>query len=146
MMKTNLDEMQEQTLLKIEHNGCWLAFWGLLAAMGIQLLLGMGGKALLGEWIVFMGMCVYLLVACLRQGIWDRRMKANGKTNLVASAVAAVTIGIFFAILLKDTEMDLIVYLMICLIPAIVVFALCMLLLTLTMAVYKKRRAKLDQE
>ena len=29
---SNLDERQEQTLLRIEHNGCWLAFWGLLAA------------------------------------------------------------------------------------------------------------------
>ena len=25
--KSNLDEMQELELLKIEHNGCWLAFW-----------------------------------------------------------------------------------------------------------------------
>ena len=33
MKKNNLDEMQEQELLKIEHNGCWLAFWGLLAVM-----------------------------------------------------------------------------------------------------------------
>ena len=31
--KSNLDERQEQGLLKIEHNGCWLAFWGLLIAM-----------------------------------------------------------------------------------------------------------------
>ena len=30
MKKSNLDEIQEQELLKIEHNGCWLAFWGLL--------------------------------------------------------------------------------------------------------------------
>ena len=29
----NLDERQEQVLLRIEHNGCWLAFWGLLAAL-----------------------------------------------------------------------------------------------------------------
>ena len=34
--KSNLDEMQEQELLKIEHNGCWLAFWGLLIVMIIQ--------------------------------------------------------------------------------------------------------------
>ena len=31
--KNNLDEMQEQELLKIEHNGYWLAFWGLLTAI-----------------------------------------------------------------------------------------------------------------
>ena len=30
MKKSNLDEMQEQELLKVEHNGCWIAFWGLL--------------------------------------------------------------------------------------------------------------------
>ena len=29
-MKSNLDERQELKLLKIEHNGCWIAFWGLL--------------------------------------------------------------------------------------------------------------------
>ena len=34
--KNNLDEMQEQELLKIEHNGCWLAFWGLLISMIVQ--------------------------------------------------------------------------------------------------------------
>lgn len=37
MKKNNLDEMQEQELLKIEHNGCWLAFWGLLAVMAVQM-------------------------------------------------------------------------------------------------------------
>ena len=35
--KSNLDEMQEQELLKVEHNGCWIAFWGLLAAIYITL-------------------------------------------------------------------------------------------------------------
>ena len=38
-MKNNLDEMQEQKLLHIEHNGCWLAFWALLAAMTAESLL-----------------------------------------------------------------------------------------------------------
>ena len=35
-MKSNLDERQELKLLKIEHNGCWIAFWGLLIVMLIQ--------------------------------------------------------------------------------------------------------------
>lgn len=37
--KSNLDEMQEQELLKVEYNGCWIAFWGLLAAIIIQSIL-----------------------------------------------------------------------------------------------------------
>ena len=36
-MKNNLDEMQEIKLRGIERNGCWFAFWALLAAMMIQL-------------------------------------------------------------------------------------------------------------
>ena len=46
MKKNNLDEMQEQALLKIEHNGCWLAFWGLLAVMAIQMVMGVPGMSL----------------------------------------------------------------------------------------------------
>ena len=38
--KNNLDERQELKLLKIEHNGCWFAFWGLLIAIAIQLVAG----------------------------------------------------------------------------------------------------------
>ena len=35
--RNNLDEMQEQKLLHIESRGYWLAFWGLAAALIIQL-------------------------------------------------------------------------------------------------------------
>ena len=64
-MKThnNLDEMQEQELLKIEHNGCWLAFWMLLAAVGIEpIAFGVSDfRMLAGEWIVLMVLCLYLV-------------------------------------------------------------------------------------
>ena len=33
-MKSNLDERQELKLLKIEHNGCWIAFWGIADCNG----------------------------------------------------------------------------------------------------------------
>lgn len=146
MRKSNLDEMQEQALLKIEHNGCCLAFWGLLAAMGIQMLLKVPGKAMLGEWIVFMALCVYLLAACLRQGIWDRHLKANPKTNLVVSAVAGVAVSIFFGVLFRENASELLDYLLISAIPGITVFILCFALMTVCSALYKKRREKLDQE
>ena len=146
MKKSNLDEMQEQALLKIEHNGCCLAFWGLLAAMGIQMLLKVPGKAMLGEWIVFMALCVYLLAACLRQGIWDRHLKANPKTNLVVSAVACVAVSIFFGVLFRENASELLDYLLISAIPGVAVFILCFALMTVCSALYKKRREKLDQE
>ena len=61
MKKNNLDEMQEQELLKIEHNGCWLAFWGLLAVMAVQMMMRVPGSQMLGEWIVFMSVILDIL-------------------------------------------------------------------------------------
>ena len=60
-MKSNLDERQELKLLKIEHNGCWIAFWGLLIVMAIQMIVGNDSiKNLAGEWAVFMSLAFYL--------------------------------------------------------------------------------------
>ena len=67
--RNNLDEQQEQKLLKIEHTGCWLAFWGLWAAVVVELILfgkeGFGRIA--GEWIVFMVLALYLGLACIKK-------------------------------------------------------------------------------
>ena len=64
--KSNLDELQELKLLKIEHNGCWLAFWGLLAVILTQIAIGNDSKQdLSGEWIVFMCLAAYLTIGCL---------------------------------------------------------------------------------
>ena len=99
--KSNLDEMQELELLKIEHNGCWLAFWGLLIAMIIQSIAygKMDFRTLAGEWIVFMMLALYLAFACVRKGIWDRKLAMNTKTNLITSAIAGIVMGIFNAVM-----------------------------------------------
>lgn len=96
-MKSNLDERQELKLLKIEHNGCWIAFWGLLIVMAIQMIVGNDSiKNLAGEGAVLMSLAFYLLVACIRNGIWDRRLKPNFKTNVIVSSIAAVLTGIIW--------------------------------------------------
>ena len=95
-MKNNLDEMQEQELLKIEHNGCWLAFWLLLISLIVQSI-AFGAaqyKIIAGEWIVFIVLALYLAFACLRNGIWDRRLKADPKTNFLISLIAGVVFGL----------------------------------------------------
>ena len=56
--KNVLDEMQEQTMSKIERRGFWLMWGGLLAAMVIQQLTGNADKAT-GEGVVFMAGCIY---------------------------------------------------------------------------------------
>ena len=85
--KNNLDEMQEQKLLRLESRGFWLIWWALLAAMAVQLLV-YGVEAyhlLLGEWAVFMLSSVYMTAACIKQGLWDRKLKPNFRTNLLLS-------------------------------------------------------------
>jgi len=94
--KNKLDEMQEQKLLKIEHNGVWFAFWGLLLTIVIQTIAG-GEHALrntAGEFIIFFALSIYLLAACLKNGIWDRRLAPNLKTNLMISVGASFVCGI----------------------------------------------------
>lgn len=146
MKKNNLDEMQEQELLKIEHNGCWLAFWGLLAAMTVQGMLGISGEALLGEWIVFMTLALYLEIACLRKGICDRHLKANWKTNLICSILAGVAVGVFNAVRFMGNARNPLDILLIGAIPAVFTFVLCFAALSVCTKLYKKRRKKLDEE
>lgn len=146
MKKSNLDEMQEQQLLKIEHNGCWLAFWGLLAAMAIQGVLGAGLRELAGEWIVFMALCIYMVVSCLRHGIWDRRLKADGKTIFLASLLAGCAVGIFTAVAYYHNVREWFDLVLIGGVPAVFTFVLCFAALSACAALYRKRRKALDQE
>ena len=93
MKKNNLDEMQEQKLLKIEQNAYWLCFTGLLVAIAVQMILSADWRLVAGEWIVFMLANVYVMIACVRAGIWDRRLKMDVKTNLLVSLTAALLFG-----------------------------------------------------
>ena len=97
--RNNLDEMQEQKLLRIEHNGCWLAFWGMLAALMIQSALFAGDfRIIAGEWIVFMVLAVYLCGACMRSGIWSRSLGMDMKTNALASLAAGCVVFLFILV------------------------------------------------
>ena len=143
MKKTEnkLDEMQEQRLLHIERNGCWFAFWALLISIFVQMLIfGPGNfKEIAGEWIVFMILAIYLSAACLRNGIWDRRLKPDLKTNLAASLIAAIAAGGILAVInfVNYTEVEAAVITFV--LFAIVVFVLTFIALSISAKIYKKR-------
>ena len=145
MKKSNLDEMQEQEMLKIEHYGCWMAYWGLLAAMVIQMVMRVPGAQMLGEWIVFMVLALYIVIACLRKGIWDRHLKANRKTNLIISLLAGAAAGILITVSnpYLSEPLD---YVLVAGMSGGFTFVLCFIALSLSMKLYKKRREKLDAE
>ena len=145
MKKSNLDEMQEQEMLKIEHYGCWMAYWGLLAAMVIQMVMRVPGAQMLGEWIIFVIMSLYICIACMRKGIWDRRLKANWKTNLVISLLAAVVVAVL-VVLSNPYLSEPLDYVLTTGLTGGFTFVLCFAALSIGMKLYKKRREKLDQE
>ncbi|MGI6013781.1 MAG: DUF6773 family protein [Oscillospiraceae bacterium] len=144
--RNNLDEMQEQKLLHIERNGAWLAFWGLLAVLVIQLIIyGFGDwKALVGEWVVFMGLALYLLVACLKNGIWDRRLKPEPKTNLLCSLIAGGCCGVLFFFISYRNYGKLIGSICTGVFMLLFVTGLSMIALTVSTALYKKRVRQLE--
>ncbi len=147
--KSNLDEMQEQKLLRIEHNMAWLGWCGLLAAICAQLvLLGPEGIPYIwGEWTVFMVMCVYLAVDCLRNGLYDRHIKPDDKKtqyllSLAASLVGAAVVAVVIYRGFDSAKMALLFFagtLAVCL-------TLCIVALHLANKVYHKRVAKLENE
>ncbi|MBR2258645.1 MAG: hypothetical protein IJ899_15210 [Blautia sp.] len=147
-MKNNLDEMQELQLLKIEHNGCWLAFWLLLISMAVQSFAygRIDIRTLAGEWIIFMILSIYLAVACVRKGIWDRRIPMNLKSNLIASAFAAICIGIFNAIVIYMHYRKPFGTLAAVLIISAITFVVCLAILTFLMKITEKKRAEMDAE
>lgn len=145
--KNNLDEMQEQKLLKLESRGFWLIWWGLLAAMAVQLLVyGVEARRhLLGEWAVFMLASVYMVAACIKQGLWDRKLRPNFKTNLLLSLLAGVVTGGFMGVYsYRSFGAAEAAWWTVALVGGCT-FVLCLLALSLSVAAYKKRRQQLDE-
>ena len=147
-VKNNLDEMQEAKLLQIEHNGCWLAFWGLLAAIVVELFVfGVENmRYIIGEWVVFLALCVYMAEACLRNGIWDRRLKADRKTNAIVSLIAGTATGLIFGAISVVRYHSVPGAIATFAILFVFVGAACYLALSLTAKEYKKKLAQLESE
>ena len=140
--RDNLDEMQKQTLLKIESRGFWVLWVLLLAALIIESLLGFAPREMAAEWFIFMGGCVYAVVCDLRAGIWDRRFKPNTKTNAAVSVVGGA--AVFVWMLIKFAEYGLGLAVLLAAIMGVCTWVLCFALLQLSMKAYKKRHAELE--
>ncbi len=147
--KSNLDEMQELKLLKIESRGCWLAFWGLLIAMAVQQFFA-GPDTLLpslaGEYIVFMCLALYLVIACLKAGIWDRKIPATPIANLIASLIGAAATSIFLGILSYKNYHSASGALALTALYFVIVFIVLFIVMTIVMICYKKKVQQLERE
>ncbi|ODA39009.1 DUF6773 family protein [Desulfosporosinus sp. BG] len=150
MSKNLLDEMQEQRLLKIEHNGVWFCFWALLVAIIVQELLGVPFVQFAGEMIIFMILAVYLLVSCLKAGIWDRHLRPTLKTNLIISTISAIVFSLPVTVIkyfrYEACRENLFLTLGIFVIMSVQLFILCFIALWLTNLIYKKRKNRLEDD
>ena len=149
-MKSKLDEMQEQKMLIIERNGCWFAFWGLLAVLFIQVIIsGYGGDSwryMVGEWIVFMCLALYIVIDCLRNGIWDRRLSPTPNVNACASAIGGVVVGVLNFTSSYRNYHKPVGSVVMGIVSGVMVFVLCFAGLTCCTFLYKKRVNRLEQE
>ena len=146
MVRNRLDEMQEQKLLRIEGKGYWIAFWGLLLIIFIQqLVYGLGDvRTIAGEWIMLMSLALYMIIRCLRNGIWDRRLEPDRRTNLKVSFIGSAVFGLFMAGVNYFNYGDLFTAAVVLLLLGIVVFILIFGGLSLAVHIYQKRLEKLE--
>lgn len=147
-MKNNLDEMQEIKLRGIERNGCWFAFWALLIVMCVQLVFGGTVKQMAGEWIVFMCLALYLGIACMRAGIWDRHIPATPLANLACSLIAGIVVWMLnIFVMMHNGFQDRLAGAAIAAgFVGLFTFVLCFVVLSVCTAWYKKRVKKLEEE
>ena len=89
-----------------------------------------------GEWIVFMAACLYTLEECLRNGIWDRHIKASLSTSIVGSLVG----GVLSAVVMMFATHSLAVAGVTGIITVVFTFTL----MQAAISVYKKRHQELE--
>ena len=88
MEKTRFDERQEKQLLRIEHIGSAIGWWGLLTAIAVQwVLFGSDFSRLGGEIAVFIPLSLYLGVSPIAKGLRDRYWPGSLRGKLWVSLV-----------------------------------------------------------
>ena len=96
--KVILDEMQQKTLLEIEHKTLHIALTGLLIVILMQQIFWKDGQNTLGEAAVLLISSGYLLLSYIKNGIWDRTKPFSAKTNRTISLLVSLAMGIFLGV------------------------------------------------
>lgn len=90
-MKKIIDERQEMDMLKVEHIGFWVMFWGLLGAIIIQTILYPADlKKIVGEMIIFIIGCIVVLIGYIRKGVWDYYTEPTVRNYIIYSVIGTI--------------------------------------------------------
>lgn len=133
---SKLDEMQEIQMLKIEHYGLWLAFWGLLVITVVQAAMRVPFQQYAVEGFLLCILAAFELVASLKYGLWDRTGKPSLGLNLLAAFAAAAITGVSTFAGQRYWPGSLL--------SGVFSFLLTFGVLQFLATLYRKRRAKLD--
>lgn len=138
-------------MLHIEKHCFWGLYWMLASSIVIQIAAGKSKRDLVGEVIPFFAICIFMVEECLRQGVWDRRLKADGKTNLMVSGIAAAVVsGIMAAFYFSHSYGDYVksteAAAGFILIPGVMTFICTMAALSICTGIYRKRMKKMEDE
>ena len=140
----NLDEMQDQKLLKMEEYGFWIMFWALAIAIVVQLIIGSTFKEVIGEIAVLFIGSIYIAVTSLKNGLWTRTSTPSMKGNAITSIVPAVLIAAIHIIKMIRSESFNTSNVLVTVAIMVAVYVACFAVLEAFRAMYKKRRAELD--
>ncbi|MDE5937536.1 MAG: hypothetical protein K2H37_00450 [Lachnospiraceae bacterium] len=146
--KSNLDEMQELKLLKIESRGFWIGFFALFLAIMAQIFLFGQEFAdhALGELIALLCMALYLIGGCLRNGIWDRHLQATPAVNIGLSLLAAAVTGLFNALISYRNYQSAAGAITVFVVFFLLVGVVLSVVLCFCSALYHRRRRQLEEE
>lgn len=147
MFEKKVDERQEMDLLRMEHCGFWLMYWLLLAEIIIQGVILDGGDKIFGEGLVFMVVCVYIVVECIRKGVWSYQTKKipGVKYYLIYSLAAAGACGMLGALFgIKKNPGNLSAILSRAVVSAFNAYIITFIVLLIAGEITKKRVKKLE--
>ena len=130
--KSVLDERETLEMYRIEHRGLWAMYALLCATVVAQLLFGADFAQMGGELFVIGVVSVGLIIAYARRGIWDAHARPSTKGNAVYSVISAIGVGVIVLGRRRNAA--------IALAAGAVMFALCLLLLTLLMRYVQRRQ------
>lgn len=145
IIKKGLDELQKQILSRIESRGFWIAFWGSLILLIVQMIFANNIISVISSWLLFMVLAIYEAVSCLKAGIWNSSLYIS-KKNTFISSVIAICMGVFQFILVSQRGESTYKTIIALVSVIAVTFFFCFSAIIIIAKAVKKRRDKLDAE
>lgn len=144
--RSNLDEQQERKLLEIESRGFWLAFWGMIAVLLVQIVFVKDWIAIASTWVLLMALAIYLVMVSAKAGIWNRKLDMSNRTYLISSFISAIFMGTFTFGFGFYRDYDVMKTLIISAGTVAGTFVVCYVALRITAAAVKNRQNQLNAE